>query len=344
MSQVADISDFLYLKRLGLPVIDVRSPGEYSHARIPGAVSIPIFDNEERAEVGTLYTVNGKLKAVQRGLEIVGPKLKEFTDRALALGSERILVHCWRGGMRSSSMAWLFETVGLESIILSGGYKAYRNYVQDTFKREYSLCVIGGCTGSGKTDLLKEIRDRGGQVLDLESLANHKGSAFGSLGEAPQPSTEMFENLISGVLDSFDVCRPVFVEDESRNVGKAVIPQSLWDRMKVSRMVIVQTEREVRMERIMRDYSGFPPEDIAAHILKIEKRMGRERCRMAYGLCMEGNVRAAAEMCLDYYDKLYMSQLEMRKNECSGYMSVRAGTMDMGPIAENLLSCTVTEG
>lgn len=332
-----EVRDFLSLKRSGMPLVDVRSPKEYSHARIPDAVSIPLFDDSERAEVGTLYTHSGKVPAVQRGLELVGPKLKGFTDRALALGSEEILVHCWRGGMRSSSLAWLFGTVGLKCHVLTGGYKAYRNYVLDTFTREYDLCVVGGCTGSGKTDLLKELRIRGGQVLDLEQLANHKGSAFGSLGEDPQPSVEMFENMLSEVLDAFDPAFPVFVEDESRNVGKVVVPQGLWEQMKKARMIIVQTDRDIRMDRIMRDYACYPPEEIAGSILKIEKRMGRERCREAYGLCLGGDVRAAAELCLEYYDRLYLSQLEKRRMECAGYDTMHAGTMDMGEMADRLM-------
>lgn len=337
MAEIVETVEFLALKRKGMPVLDVRSPGEYEHAHIPGAVSLPLFDNEERAEVGTIYKQQSKRLAVQRGLEIVGPKMRRFTDVALSFGSEELLVHCWRGGMRSASMAWLFETVGLKCRMLKDGYKAYRNYVLDSFSKPFDFRVFGGCTGSGKTDLLKELRKMGGQVLDLEGLANHKGSAFGSLGEAAQPSVEMFENSICEVLDGFDLARPIFVEDESRNVGRMVIPQTLWDRMRAARLIIVNTPRTVRMERIMRDYAGFVPEVIAPNILKVEKRMGREKCKEAYDLCISGDIRAAAEICLDYYDKLYLSQLENRKKECS-HTIVEADTMDMRPLAEQLLA------
>lgn len=336
MAEIVEIERFLELKRNGMPVIDVRSPGEYAHAHIPGAVSLPLFDDVERAEVGTIYKRQGKRFAVQRGLEFVGPKMRHFTDIALSLDSEELLVHCWRGGMRSASMAWLFETVGLRCRILKDGYKAYRNHVLGSFARPYDFRVLGGCTGVGKTDLLKELRKIGGQVLDLEGLANHKGSAFGSLGENEQPSVEMFENNICEVLDGFDLSKQVFVEDESRNVGKMVIPQDLWTGMRSSRMIVVEAERKLRMERIMRDYAGFPVELIAPNILKIEKRMGREKCRAAYGFCIGGDVRGAAEICLDYYDKMYLSQLERRKKECE-YSIVEAFGMDMKPVAEKLI-------
>ena len=181
-----------------LPIIDVRSPGEYQHAHIPGAISIPLFDNDERAQVGTKYKNAGKDSAVLLGLSLVGPKLADFVKQSKKLNPQgkEVLVHCWRGGMRSSSFAWLLDTAGLTASTLVGGYKAYRNTVLSAFSEPHNLIILGGKTGSGKTDILKELARQGEQIIDLEGLANHKGSTYGAIGQAPQPATEQFENLV----------------------------------------------------------------------------------------------------------------------------------------------------
>ena len=211
------------------------------YASIPGAVSIPLFDDDERAQVGTIYKKQSKVKAVQKGLEFVGPKMKDFSKRALALDSQQLIVHCWRGGMRSGAMSWLFEMLGLTCYRLEGGYKAYRNYVLDFFSQPIRFVVLGGRTGAGKTDILKQLEAMGEQVLDLEGLANHKGSAFGSLGESAQPTSEMFDHLIFNVLRRFDKDRVVWVENESINIGKVFIPQPLWKNYRLELILAVMS-------------------------------------------------------------------------------------------------------
>ncbi len=337
MSGIIDIESFLSKMDMGIPVVDVRSPLEFGHAHIPGAVSIPLFDNEQRADVGTIYTRVGKVQAVQKGLEYVGPKLKGFTEQALALGSEEVLVYCFRGGMRSGSMSWLFETVGLKTFRLDGGYKAYRNHVLEAFVKNYILVVLGGCTGSGKTDILKTIAGKGYQVLDLEGLANHKGSAFGALGEQPQPTNEMFEHLVFNILRKFDPSRPVFVEDESANIGRVFVPRSLYMQMAQASFVEVQTDYSVRLQRILDVYGSVPAQQIAPNILKIEKRMGREKCMKAYEACMEGDIVLAAKMCLEYYDRLYLSQLDKRRKQGRICHNVQSVSSDVEEAALRIL-------
>jgi len=224
MPKEIQIDLFLELSKTN-PIIDVRSPGEYEHAHIPGALNLPLFSNEERAEIGTIYKQRGRVKAVQRGLEVVGPKLAGFAKFALALQSENILIHCWRGGMRSSSMAWLLETVGINCTLLTGGYKSYRSRVLTSFEKPLKIILLGGYTGSGKTDLIKLLKEQGEQVLDLEGLACHKGSAFGAIGQGEQPSSEQFENLLSLEMEALDGEKVVWIEDESRNVGKVFVPE-----------------------------------------------------------------------------------------------------------------------
>lgn len=303
------------LKSKELPILDVRSPGEYNHAHIPGALTLPLFDDEERAEVGTLYKRSGRTKAIQKGLDFVGPKLSGFTKYALSLKSPEILVHCWRGGMRSSAMAWLLENVGLKCYLLEGGYKQYRNLVLSSFANPLNIILLGGYTGSGKTELLQRLKRCGEQVLDLEALANHKGSAFGSLGEDPQPSSELFENMIFSCLSDINPQKRIWVEDESRNIGKALIPEGLWTQMRQSPLIRVEASFDTRVERLMKDYGKFSPELLANSIKKIEKRLGYDKCKLALESCMAGDIRTAAIISLTYYDRAYGNQLEVRFKE-----------------------------
>ncbi len=314
MSKAIFTEEFLELSKK-FPIIDVRSPGEYEHAHIPGALNLPLFSNEERAEIGTIYKQRGRVKAVQRGLEIVGPKMPGFSKYALSLNSPRLLVHCWRGGMRSSSMAWLLETLGIECNTLDGGYKSYRNYVLDSFRKPLQIVLLGGFTGSGKTDLLKILEKSGQQVIDLEAIANHKGSAFGSIGLPPQPSNEMFENMLSAEVLRMDSLKKVWIEDESHNVGKVFIPQHLWQQMRNAPVIVVNAPFESRLERLLRDYGCEDTAQLEQSITKIQKRLGYDSCKFAIDSCRAGDLKNAARICLTYYDKAYSSQLCTRFGE-----------------------------
>ncbi|MDD4655717.1 MAG: tRNA 2-selenouridine(34) synthase MnmH [Bacteroidales bacterium] len=311
MSKEIQIEKFLELSNT-TPIIDVRSPAEYEQAHIPGALNLPLFSNEERELVGTIYKQKGKVKAVTAGLEIVGPKLVTFTKFALSLKSESILIHCWRGGMRSASMAWLLETVELKCNILTGGYKSYRTYIREQLEKPYNIVLLGGFTGSGKTDLLKILDANGRQIIDLEGIAHHKGSAFGAIGQTAQPSTEMFENILYEQLSKLDPTQPIWVEDESHNIGRDFIPEPFWLQMRKSPLVVVDATFKQRVERLIRDYGGFPAEKLKASIQKIEKRLGYDKCKLALEACENNNLDTAAEICLLYYDKAYKNQLVNR--------------------------------
>ena len=193
------------------PVFDVRSPGEYSHAHIPGAVSLPLFSDEERKVIGTAYKQQNRETAIKIGLDYFGPKMRKMVEtveqHTESLSENRsnftpapkpvVLVHCWRGGMRSGAVAWLLDLYGFEVYLLQGGYKAFRNKALDTFRKDYALKIIGGYTGSAKTHILQKLSEKGYQVVDLELLASHRGSALGGISLPPQPSQEMFENLLA---------------------------------------------------------------------------------------------------------------------------------------------------
>lgn len=297
-----------------LPVIDVRSPGEYTHAHIPGAVNIPLFDNDERAQVGTKYKNAGKDAAVLLGLTLVGPKLAEFVKQSKKLNphNKEVLVHCWRGGMRSGSFAWLLDTAGLTASTLVGGYKAYRNTVLASFTERRNLLILGGKTGSGKTDILKELARQGEQIIDLEGLAHHKGSTYGAIGQLPQPATEQFENLISKELAQLKpICR-IWLEDESRSIGSCFVPMPLWQQMRTAPVAFIDVPKAIRIQRLVMEYADIDHNLLMEATERIRKRLGGKVTKDALDALAQHDYAAVADLTLDYYDKAYLHGLSER--------------------------------
>ncbi|MFP4023586.1 MAG: tRNA 2-selenouridine(34) synthase MnmH [Thiohalospira sp.] len=307
-----NIQDFTE-KTKTTPVIDVRSPKEFETGHIPGAVNIPIFNDEERAVVGTVYKQQGKETAIFKGLEIVGTKLRTFAEQAREIAkNNKLLIYCWRGGMRSASMAWLFETVGLTCSVLNGGYKAYRKYGKNQLTKSDRIVILGGYTGSGKTELLRKIKEQGQQVLDLERLANHKGSAFGALGQEKQPVNEQFENLLIHEWLTFDLSKPVWVEDESHSIGSNWIPRELFDNMRKAPVIKIELDKNIRVHRLVKEYALFDTKQLENCILKISKRLGGQHAKKALESLNNGEFTKAAEITLNYYDKSYNFGLNKR--------------------------------
>jgi tRNA 2-selenouridine synthase len=326
MAELIQIEAFLE-RSASIPVIDVRSPTEFRRGHIPGAVNIPLFDDHERAIVGTKYKQVNKEAAVYAGLEFAGKKLVDLVKEGekKAGKGKALLVHCWRGGMRSKSMAWIFETIGITCQLLEGGYKSYRRYVRGIFSIPYSLKVIGGRTGSGKTAILHQLHSEGEQVLDLEAIAHHKGSAFGALGEPEQPSTEQFENELSRDLTRLDPKRIIWVEDESRNVGKCAIPGELYERMRTGETYFLDIPREERARYLVKQYADHDQEELKACVQRIHKRLGGDRTKLAIESIARNDHYSTAMIALQYYDKAYMHSLQ--KNHTS-YRVIRAETVD----------------
>ena len=329
-------SDFLEAAKT-FPVLDVRSPGEYTRARIPGAISFPIFDDAQRAAVGTCYKQKGKDQAIELGLEFVGPQLAKWVKKAKKLAVDNtVLVHCWRGGMRSGSMAWLFETAGIKVKILAGGYKAYRNEVLAIFDRPIPFRVLGGKTGSGKTEILHELVKRGHQVLDLEGIAHHRGSAFGHLGLEVQPTSEHFENEVHRVLCGFDYSREIWVEDESRHIGQVFMGAPLYNQLREAPVVFIDIDPVYRLPHLVDVYASYPKEDLAKALGKIKKRLGLDRYAIAMEALEAGDFSLVAEITLHYYDRAYMYGLGQRENDKITRIEVR--TLDPVEQTELLLS------
>ena len=254
--QKIGIEDFAELRTESL-VFDVRSPGEYTHAHIPNAYSLPLFTDEERKVVGTAYKQESKEKAIKIGLDYFGPKMRAIVEEVEELTkntNKKILVHCWRGGMRSGGVAWLLDLYGFEVYQLSGGYKAYRNWVIGQFEKPYDFKVVSGNTGSGKTYLLHKLENNGLQIVDLEGLAKHKGSALGGINQPPQPSQEMFENLLAEQLAKKNIERPILLEDESQRIGNLNIPNIIWQKMKESDLGYLQIPFDERLKFLVKEY------------------------------------------------------------------------------------------
>ncbi|WP_421921097.1 tRNA 2-selenouridine(34) synthase MnmH [Marinifilum sp.] len=322
MAKVLKTKEFLEMGK-SIPIIDVRTPAEFKEGHIPGAFNIPIFTNEERVLVGTKYKRESKDAAVLLGLELVGSKLTSFVNAAMEYAVQKeIMVHCWRGGMRSGSMAWLFETAGCKVYVLEGGYKAYRRYIRQQFTEKSELLVLGGMTGSGKTAVLHEMKKLGAQILDLEGIAHHKGSVFGSLGQLEQPSNENFENLLANVWLDLDPNQAIWIEDESKSIGSVWINDALFRRMRQSDVIQIQVPKSERIKRLVKEYACFDAEVLAQMILKIGKRLGGQNVTLATESLVKGDYATAANISLNYYDKAYKHGLSKREGQTIHYLEL----------------------
>lgn len=307
------LSTHEFLSAPGL-MLDVRSPAEYEHAHIPGAVSFPLFNNAERALVGTCYKQRGRDAAVELGLDIVGPKLARFVQEAKCLTRDRVVrLHCWRGGMRSGSMAWLLETAGFQVSLLDKGYKGFRQWVREVLAVEKPVLTLGGATGSGKTAVLQELARQGEQVLDLEALANHRGSSYGALGLPAQPSTEHFENLLAMAWVTFNSVQPIWIEAESRMVGTCRVPQEIFGLMQTAPVLELKRSPAERMAILMKIYGTANPNDLIMATERIARRIGGQHAKAAIEHIQQNQLESAIAIVLHYYDKTYEYDLQQRK-------------------------------
>ncbi|HBF88752.1 MAG TPA: tRNA 2-selenouridine(34) synthase MnmH [Bacteroidales bacterium] len=335
MQHVINITEFIQQAE-HVPIIDVRSPGEFAKAHIPNAINIPLFTDEERKIVGIRYKENGRDQAIFSGLDIVGPKLKLFIKQALKIAPDKnVLIYCWRGGMRSKSMAWLLDFYGFNVSILSGGYKKYRNYALKSFEKQAEIVILGGKTGSGKTIILNKLRKLGEQIIDLEKIANHKGSAFGSIGEKEQDSTEFFENKLFHEWNKLDFNKRVWLEDESHSIGRNFIPNALFDQMRNSRTIFIDISKELRIEYLVNEYAIFGNEVIENALKNINKRIGNNNYKTTLEALNNNNYKAVTDISLQYYDKAYLYGLSKRDQELVS--KIEFNHMDFEIIAKKII-------
>ncbi|MGI9175339.1 MAG: tRNA 2-selenouridine(34) synthase MnmH [Rhodothermales bacterium] len=312
MTERLDIDRFLERGRTW-PILDVRTPAEFAQGHIPGAHNLPLFSDEERAGIGTVYKHEGRHAAMLDGLDVVGPKMRrllEEAERILEAHSadqkpSGFLLHCWRGGMRSGSVAWLLGFFGHEVATLEGGYKVFRQHVLSAFAASRNVALLSGPTGSGKTDVLHALREQGEQTLDLEGLAHHKGSVFGGLGEPPQHSQEQFENNLATAWLVLDPERRVWIEDESRRIGYRLVSREIMDQMASAPVVCLDVPTDVRVARLVETYGRFSTDQLANATEIIRKRLGGLRAQQITEAIRQGDLVAACTLLLSYYDRTY---------------------------------------
>jgi tRNA 2-selenouridine synthase len=305
MIKKLEVIDFLKAAE-NIPIIDVRTPSEYEYGHIVDAHNIPLFTNEERAIIGTTYKKIGRHPAILQGFELIGGRWAEYLRQAEILSPEKkILVHCWRGGMRSGAMAWALSMYGFEVGLLVGGYKAYRKICRASFEKEYPLIVLGGKTGSAKTETLQQMSMQGEQVIDLEYLAQHQGSSFGSMGKMIQPSQEHFENLLFSDLDKMDCSKRIWVENESILIGKMVIPVNIYRQMKACTVIQMNIPIEERITFLNNVYGKLDKEFLKESTIKIAKRLGPLSTKETLAAIEEGRMKDFIRNVLFYYDKTY---------------------------------------
>ncbi|MEJ7736300.1 MAG: tRNA 2-selenouridine(34) synthase MnmH [Chitinophagaceae bacterium] len=332
-----DIDTFIELSQHHA-VLDVRSPGEYKHAHIPGACNLPLFSDEERKVVGTAYKQQGREAAIKIGLDYFGVKMRGMVEAAekitfarlpsaadnprgqdLHFNARTVLTHCWRGGMRSAAVAWLLDLYGFKVYTLNGGYKAFRHHVLETFKLPFRFNMMAGYTGSGKTSILYELARQGEAIIDLEALAQHRGSAFGGIGQPPQPSQEMFENRLALELRIYSPSgNCIWLEDESQRIGTVTIPPDIWEKMRRSNIYFLIIPAEARLNYISGEYGYLDKDKLGDAIRRIQKRLGGMEAKTAIEYLAGNNIKECFRVLLTYYDKYYGRSLLSRQkmNEC----------------------------
>ena len=320
MTQHCSVPDVLASDR---PLLDVRSPAEFAHGHIPGAISFPLFSNQERARIGTLYKQTGRREAFEEGLRVVGPKMVDFVRKAEDLHAEALTIYCWRGGMRSNSMGWLLGQAGFEVAVLEGGYKRYRGHLMAFFESPLDLRILTGLTGSGKTAVLQAMREHGDQVIDLEGIANHKGSSFGNVLSAGQPTTEQFQNDLFEAFAQLDTDRPIWVEDESIGIGGVYLPQPLFARMRTSEHVLLEVDPDQRLDLLVDDYGQLDPALLKEATANISKKLGLENMRAAHDAIDGGDLRTAATIILRYYDRMYRKSIGKKRSRIASTVDGR---------------------
>ncbi len=368
--QKINIEEFLTLSKQH-PVFDVRSPGEYAQAHIPSAFNIPLFNDEERKQVGTAYKQESREVAIKIGLDYFGVKMRKMVEEVEEIcnlkygnkttsdikiqssvsNSKTLLIHCWRGGMRSAAIAWLLDMYGFNVYLLVGGYKGYRNWVLSQFEKAYPFIIVGGYTGSGKTEVLHQLKKHNKQLIDLEDLANHKGSAFGALEGKPQPRQEMFENLLAkelyniGLLyldkDIQYLAPVIYIEDESQRIGNLQIPMPLWYTMRKSPVYFLDIPFDERLDFITAEYGKQDKEELKNAILRIQKRLGGLETKNALQFLEDNQLKDCFSILLSYYDKWYGKALFNRENISSLLIKIPCAGVDSVTNSQKIIACNI---
>ena len=309
------------------PIIDIRSPHEYAKGHWPGSINLPLFNDKEREIIGILYKKQGQNEAIKAGIKLIIPKLSsikyalkeiylEAKDESTANKATALKIYCWRGGLRSKTLVWLSGKINISAFQLIGGYKSYRKWVLNQFEKEWPIHLLGGKTGSAKTKILLSLSQQKICTLDLEGLANHRGSSFGGLGLPTQPSCEQYENLISESLNKLKIInnKKIWLEDESPNLGNCRIPNELIKQMKKAPVLEITKTKKDRIKELIDIYSKFNQDELKQATLRIQKRLGPQRTKLALEAIEKKDWETVCDAILDYYDRCYEYQLTKTVN------------------------------
>ncbi|HTH45280.1 MAG TPA: tRNA 2-selenouridine(34) synthase MnmH [Oxalicibacterium sp.] len=298
-------------------IIDVRSPAEFSEDHVPGAINCPVLDNEQRVQIGTMYKMQGAFEAKKLGAALVAKNIARHIEHSFLSQPHgwKPLVYCWRGGNRSGAMAHILARIGWPVTQLEGGYKAYRSRLVAelaVLPQTLHFHVLCGSTGSGKSRLLRELAEQGAQVLDLEQLAAHRGSVLGDLPSSPQPSQKMFESRIWNLLRHFHAGEPIFVEAESKKVGKLRVPDLLMEQMRASPCTMLELSVPHRVQLLMQEYAHFvsDPAQLNKQLDFLTHLHGRAKIAEWHELALSGRMPELVEDLLrKHYDPGYLQSI-----------------------------------
>ena len=301
-------------------IIDVRSPAEFAEDAYPGAVNLPVLNDDERAKVGTIYKQVSAFEARKVGASLISRNISQHLSQHFASKDKQYspLIYCWRGGQRSNSLAIILTQIGWQTTVLEGGYKTYRAYVRQqlaTLPQRFCYRILSGLTGTGKTHILQQMANNNQQVLDLEALANHRGSLLGQVWqEQPQaqPSQKKFETLLLQKLSSFEESRSVWVESESNKIGNVYLPKILWQKMKDSASVEVKVPLEARVQWLLEQYPEWVanPGILKQKLALLKSRHGTQKLTQWFGWIDQGNfAELVADLLLTHYDPAYHKSL-----------------------------------
>lgn len=339
--EYVNTEQFLALSHI--PLVDVRSPKEFSEGHIVHSQNIPLLENHEREIIGTLYKAEGAEAAVAKGYELVTPRKEELLAKGRDFSKDKALrVYCWRGGMRSQKMANLFESEGISCSVLEGGYKAFRQDLRKSFDQSANWLVLMGMTGSGKTALLKELEKKGEQILDLEHHARHRGSAFGALGMSEQPTTAQFQNELYEAFYGLDTARRIWIECESYNIGQVYLPEGLWDHMLIAPAIELLVDREKRVARLVEEYGDFSISALEQATHRIERRLGSQKVEEVKNDLRAGELHRVASILLEYYDKSYFNSL--KRFQPAEKKVIELGSGDDADHAQHLIQTAIEMG
>ncbi len=332
-------------------IIDVRSPIEFADDHIPGAVNMPVLSDEERVIIGTLYKQESPFIARKKGAALVARNIADHLDTRLSNkpSSFTPLIHCWRGGQRSHAFARICSEVGWRSYVLTGGYKQYRRDVMtglEAVPPTLSLIVVAGRTGSRKTDILTALDAKGAQVLDLEGIANHRGSLLGHIKDSPQPSQRMFESQLNKKLQSFDPSKPVYVESESSRVGNVQLAPELWKRIAAAPQIAISAPRQDRAKYLLSAYEHLTQDisDLNKLVAGMTYRYGRERTDIWQALIdakdwhslavelLEAHYDPAYDRSMERHDRFVHGEIEMADCSDAALEDVVARILAYGPV------------